>query len=176
MTSLSGGLQVVAFSDLVGSTSRAETLFRDEQEMFYKMFDAAFTGALKSSGVTHQVVKSTGDGFLFLFTNPEDLLLAYRACTAQVSNVSYKGEQYAVKMGAALGVPATVDGDPRGRVPNLAARLCGAASSNELLVDGALGAIIRDSPNLRTARLALEPAEHVLKGIGKIEAFRIRAL
>jgi class 3 adenylate cyclase len=146
-------LSTVLFTDIVGSTALAAALG-----------DEAWTTALGAhnsaverqvAGARGNVVKFTGDGALATFDGPARAIDCARAIRDAVEDIGLT-----IRAGLHTGEVEMVDGDVYGIAVHIAARIMGLAAPGEVLVSGAIPALVLGS------RIAFnEHGSHHLKGV-----------
>jgi class 3 adenylate cyclase len=163
-------VRAFVFTDIVDSTRLAETL-GDEQWGGVMQWHAQ---AVRSTVAEHggEVVKSTGDGFFLAFQDIDRAVEAAIALQRRFAeHREREGYAPAVRIGINAAEASQAGSDYSGRGVNLAARVCAAASGDEILVtrsslDG----------SRRTFQLG-EPRSVELKGVaGPVEVVAIRWL
>lgn len=146
-------LATVLFTDLVDSTKRAaQTGDRAWTGLLDQHFEKARVAVRAHGG---EMVKTTGDGVLALFTGPGQGV----RCAAQMI-AEARGQGLTVRTGLHTGeVERSVD-DVAGLAVHLAARIMGRAEAGEILVSGTVRDLVIGSELSFSAR-----GEHELKGI-----------
>jgi adenylate cyclase len=125
---------VVGFVDLVGSTELAVRLSTAELGAALSRFEGTASDLVVRHG--GRVVKLIGDEILF---STPDGPTGVRLAVALVDALAADPVVPHVRAGLAGGPVLTRDGDCFGPVVNLAARIVGAAASDEVLVDTVVG-------------------------------------
>jgi class 3 adenylate cyclase len=146
-------LSTVLFTDIVGSTERAETLG-----------DEAWTAALDvHNGVVQkhvasargEVIKFTGDGALATFDGPARAINCARAIRDAVQDLGLN-----IRAGLHTGEVEMADGDVHGIAVHIAARIMALAGPGEVLVSGVIPPLVLGS------RIAFDDrGSHELKGV-----------
>ena len=85
-----------------------------------------------------EVVKKLGDGTMAVFADAECALLAAEQCMREVTVVISDGYEPQMRAGLHYGTPQPIGIDYIGVDVNIAARLCEAASPNEVLISEAV--------------------------------------
>lgn len=168
-------LAVLLYCEPVAVAEKAERLHRDEQEMFYGVFEAAFEQVLRSAQLESTVTPHGADGLMCELSGPDDVLRVYHGCTLQFARISYGTWRCMLRMGAVFGEPVTLDTGPRGGLPRLAKQLSDGAAPGELLVDAHLGELLRGNPLVRDLGLLVEPSDAPAKRQSDVSPFRIRS-
>ena len=120
-------LATVLFTDIVGSTARAEEL-GDQQ--WRSLLDAHHTAARREfARFQGKEVKSLGDGFLATFDGPARAIRCASAITEAVRPLGIE-----VRTGLHTGEVELGEDDVRGIAVHIAARVAGLASPSEVLV------------------------------------------
>jgi class 3 adenylate cyclase len=143
----------VLFTDLVGSTARAQALGDEQWRLLLRDHDdevrrqlAAFAG---------REIKTTGDGFLATFDSPARAARCAAAIRAANQRLGLD-----VKAGVHTGECTFADGDVTGIAVHLAARVLERAAPGEVLVSGTVRDLLLGS-ELRFS----DRGRHELKGI-----------
>ena len=146
-------LSTVLFTDIVGSTERAEALG-----------DEAWTAALDLhndvvkryvASARGDVIKFTGDGALATFDGPARAINCARAIRDAVQDLGFN-----IRAGLHTGEVEMVDHDVHGIAVHIAARIMALAGPGEVLVSGAIPPLVLGS------RIAFDDrGNHVLKGV-----------
>ena len=146
-------LSTVLFTDIVGSTERATALG-----------DQAWTAALGAhnriieqqvAAARGRVVKFTGDGALATFDGPARAIECARDIRDALAEINID-----IRIGLHTGEVEMVDGDVHGIAVHIAARIMALAETGEVLVSGAIPALVLGS-GLRFA----DRGSHELKGV-----------
>jgi predicted ATPase/class 3 adenylate cyclase len=88
-----------------------------------------------------QVIKSTGDGILAVFTDAANAVAAAIDIERRVTSRTWPGiRDLQLRIGLDSGACKLIDGDVMGRSPNLAARLQSAGHGGQILLSGATAA------------------------------------
>jgi adenylate cyclase len=153
------GTVTVLFSDIEDSTALNERLGDDA---FVRLL-AAHDRAVRTQVARHggHVVKSQGDGFMVVFSNPVDAVDAARQIQKAVGKEgrSLRRTPVRVRIGIHVGTAVARDGDYFGRNVAKAARVAALADGGQILTSDEVREALPDSVDL-------EPAgEHQLKGL-----------
>jgi class 3 adenylate cyclase len=84
------------------------------------------------------VVKRLGDGTMAVFPDPSQAVAAARTALAACADIEADGYGAKLRAGLHFGTPRAIGSDYIGIDVNIAARLCEAASANEVLVSDAV--------------------------------------
>jgi class 3 adenylate cyclase len=125
------GIRTVMFTDIVGSTSLTQQFGDDRAMEFLDFHDTIVRDAL--SKCNGREVKHTGDGIMASFVSAA----AAVRCAAQIQReLAHQGPEFPIKVriGGAAGEPVEKDNDIFGSTVQLAARLCGHAQPDQILV------------------------------------------
>ncbi len=146
-------LSTVLFTDIVGSTERAEALG-----------DEAWTAALEAHNDTVQkhvasargeVIKFTGDGALATFDGPARAINCACAIRDAVQDLGLN-----IRAGLHTGEVEMIDHDVHGIAVHIAARIMALAGPGEVLVSGVIPPLVLGS------RIAFDDrGSHALKGV-----------
>jgi uncharacterized protein (TIGR00369 family) len=155
-------LATILFTDIVGSTQRAEQLgdtkWRELLEEHHRLARRQlhlFKG---------REVKTTGDGFLATFESPGQAVQCARAIRDGLKRLGLE-----VRIGVHTGECEVIGGDVGGVAVNIAARVQTAAAPGEILVSGTVSDLVSGS-GIRFIDRGL----HELKGIeGKRQLFAV---
>lgn len=131
-------MSVMLFTDLVASTQTADRHGDLVAAGLRRSHDAIVAAAVGAQG--GEVVKFTGDGALARFYTASSAL---RAADGIVGAAEHQNEEsdeppLEIKVGLNAGEPVEEAGDLFGSAVNLAARICGEAAGNEVLVSAAV--------------------------------------
>lgn len=132
-------LQVVMFTDIVGSVGLQQTVGTERYAALLQSHDALFMAALEHCGAG-RIVKHTGDGFLALFDRASDAVRAALYFQSQLSAHEWpKKAVITVRVGIHSGellMTAQTQSTPGivGDTVNLAARVMGLAAGKQILV------------------------------------------
>lgn len=156
-------LATVLFTDIVGSTERAVALGDEawsrllaEHDGLARRFVASFRG---------RVVKTTGDGILATFDGPGRAI----ACATEMAG-AMPGLGLQIRAGLHTGEVEAAEGDIHGIAVHVAARIMALANPDEVLVSGAVPALL-----LGSGLTFEERGTHQLKGVpGHWPVFRVR--
>lgn len=134
---------VVGFADLVGFTSLSRRIGFDDLEELLTAFEHTVS---EEVSIHHgQVIKTLGDGVLFVNTDPVQAALTALA----IAELSDKPPIPELRIGLAQGVVLPRLGDVFGEPVNIAARLCGSARPGRILIDENLADAIADDHRFR---------------------------
>jgi class 3 adenylate cyclase len=146
-------LATVLFTDIVGSTEHAAARgderwarLLEEHDALAHRYVASFRG---------QVVKATGDGILATFDGPGRAI----ACATEMSRAVRELGLH-IRAGLHTGEIESSDGDIHGIAVHVAARIMALADADEVLVSGAVPALLLGSGMQFEGR-----GTHVLKGL-----------
>jgi class 3 adenylate cyclase len=137
------GLTVVMFTDLIGSTALLARLGDDRMQRVQAAHVADVKRVVLGHGGT--VHKSMGDGVMASFPSALSALAAAAAVPRDMVALDARegGLGLAVRVGVSAGEPiADADGDLHGMAVVVAARLCGVAAENEILVQDIVRALV----------------------------------
>jgi class 3 adenylate cyclase len=156
-------LATVLFTDIVGSTERAESLgdarwseVLDDHHAFVRKQLQLFKG---------QEVKTTGDGFLATFNSPGRAVQAARAIREGVQRLGLE-----IRAGLHTGECEVTGADVAGIAVHLASRVLSLADPREILVTGTVHDLVTGS-GIRFA----DRGRHKLKGIeGEWQLFALQ--
>jgi adenylate cyclase len=126
----------ILFTDLVGFSSWALEAGDAQSLELLRRVDAAVSACVEELG--GQVIKRLGDGTMAVFNDPSAGVEA--ACDALTAGhgVSTDGYDARLRAGLHYGTPRAIGSDYIGIDVNIAARLCEAASANEVLMSEAV--------------------------------------
>lgn len=132
----SGALRAVrafVFTDIVDSTRLAEALGDEPWRVVMRWHDLAVQSIVAQHG--GEVIKTTGDGFFLAFDEIDRALEATIALQRRLAeHRAREGFAPAVRIGVNFAEGSRSGSDYSGRGVNLAARVCAAASGDEILV------------------------------------------
>jgi class 3 adenylate cyclase len=131
------GLRSVMFTDIVGSTELTQKLGDAAVMRLVNLHDEVVRAALGSNG--GREVKHTGDGIMSSFFSAESAVRAAMQIQLELAKLrSGNGHEHPVRVriGAATGEPVEQRHDLFGSTVQLAARLCGHAQPDQVLVSG----------------------------------------
>ena len=153
------------FTDLEGSSKLWEQ-HRQSMTEALERHDAILRDAVESSN--GEVVKTTGDGLMAVFSSPAD---GVSACLEAQHGLGHEAWGQAgplrVRMGLHVGEAAAREGDYFGPTLNRAARIMSAGHGGQVLLSAAAAALVMDGlPNGSTLR---DLGEYQLKGLGRPE-------
>ncbi len=155
------GVAIVVFSDLVDSTALLARLGDDGMERVRRAHVEDVAREVKGGG--GRVVKTLGDGTMATFESALGALKAAAGIQAAVERLD--GAQgkigIAARVGIAAGEPISDGDDLHGMTVVIASRLCSAAGTGEVLVQGVVESLVasRDGLSLEAA------SEYELKGV-----------
>jgi len=155
------GVAIVVFSDLVDSTALLARLGDDRMERVRRAHVEDVAREVKGGG--GRVVKTLGDGTMATFESALGALRAAAGIQAAVERLD--GAQgkigIAARVGVAAGEPIADGDDLHGMTVVIASRLCSAAGTGEVLVQGVVESLVasRDGVTLEAA------SEYELKGV-----------
>jgi class 3 adenylate cyclase len=146
-------LATVLFTDIVGSTARAEQI---GDQRWRGLLDAHHA-AVRRELARHRgaEVKSLGDGFLATFDGPARAIRCARAIAEAVRPLDIE-----VRCGLHTGEIEIGTGDVQGIAVHIAARICAAAAAGEVLVSRTVKDLVAGSGLHFDAR-----GQHSLKGL-----------
>lgn len=142
----------VLFTDLVGSTGLATRVGPAAAESLRRDHFAILRGAVDATGGSE--VKNVGDGLMVVFASCS----AGVGCAVEMQQRIERRnreaeEQFAVRIGMAMGDADSEDGDYFGPPVVEAARLCNAAAGGQILCGDVVRAMTRDGHEFRSAGL-----------------------
>jgi class 3 adenylate cyclase/tetratricopeptide (TPR) repeat protein len=126
MTSSSGGVVALLFTDLVRSTELLARLGDDAADELRRRHFAALRSAVAASD--GEEIKSLGDGLMVSFTSP----VAALSCALAMQE-SVQGSGLELRVGVHAGEPIREESDLFGAVVVVAKRLCDAAQGGQIL-------------------------------------------
>jgi class 3 adenylate cyclase len=132
------GIRTVLFTDVVNSTALTQSLGDEAALAILGVHDSIVRDALSTVG--GREVKHTGDGIMASFVSAASAV----RCAIQIQRELDKHAQanperpLKVRVGAAAGEPVERNNDLFGSTVQLAARLCGHAQPEQILVSGAI--------------------------------------
>jgi class 3 adenylate cyclase len=155
------GIRTVLFTDIVNSTTLTQSLGDEAALAIFGVHDTIVRDALAELG--GREVKHTGDGIMASFVSAAGAV----RCAIQIQRELDKHAQanpersLKVRVGAAAGEPVEQNNDLFGSTVQLAARLCGHAQPEQILVSNAI-------PDLCIGKGLLfeDVGKVVLKGFG----------
>lgn len=155
-------MSVMLFTDLVASTQLADVHGDLVAAGLRRSHDAIVSDAVREHG--GELVKFTGDGALARFFTASSALRAAARIVAAAEQHHHDpdGPRLEVKVGLNAGEPVEEAGDLYGSAVNLAARVCGEAGGNEVL----LSAAVRDLASGKGFRFSDRGAS-LLKGFSE---------
>ena len=126
-------LRAFVFTDIVDSTRLAETLGDEPWRGVMRWHDHAVRSIVAQHG--GEMVKSTGDGFFLAFDDIDRAIEATIGLQRRLAeHRDREGFAPAVRIGINAAEASRTGSDYSGRGVNLAARVCDAASADEILV------------------------------------------
>jgi class 3 adenylate cyclase len=132
------GIRTILFTDIVNSTTLTQLLGDDAALVMLGVHDSIVRDALSALG--GREVKHTGDGIMASFVSAAGAV----RCAIQIQREFDKHAQanpdrpLKVRVGAAAGEPVEQNNDLFGSTVQLAARLCGHAQPEQILVSNAI--------------------------------------
>jgi class 3 adenylate cyclase len=132
------GIRTVLFTDIVESTSFTQRVGDHAAMEIIGFHDTVVRSALT---VTEgREIKHTGDGIMACFTSPDAAVVCAARIQTDLTNQAFQrgGMTLQVRIGAAAGEPVEHHNDLFGATVQLAARLCGAASPDQILVSASV--------------------------------------
>ena len=130
------------FTDLVGSTALLARLSPAEGDVLISRHFAGLRGAL----AVHRgrEVKTLGDGFMAVFDSANDALACAVTMQQAVArqNRDHSEHELKIRVGLSAGEVSESDGDFHGMPVVEAARLCAAASADQILAADVVGALV----------------------------------
>ena len=137
MHAASDGALVIMFSDIEGHTPLVERLGDDGWMVLLREHNALVRQQLSAHG-GHEV-KSEGDGFMVVFSDPHRALHCATAIQSALAARNATAEQpLRVRIGLHAGNCVREDGDFYGRNVILASRIAGQAKGGEIVVSAPL--------------------------------------
>jgi len=134
--------QSILFTDLAGFSEWALNADDEKVADLLRRVDALITDAVETrDGV---LVKRLGDGAMAIFPDCQLALEAAFAAIAEVPRSQVDGYRPALRAGLHVGQPQRIGQDFVGVDVNIAARLCEAASDDQVFVSGAVRERIGD--------------------------------
>jgi class 3 adenylate cyclase len=155
------GIRTVLFTDVVNSTTLTQSLGDEGALAILGVHDTIVRDALAASG--GREVKHTGDGIMASFVSAAGAV----RCAIQIQRELDKHAQanpkhpLKVRVGAAVGEPVEQNKDLFGSTVQLAARLCGHAQPEQILVSNAIAELC-----IGKGLLFEDVGELTLKGFG----------
>ncbi len=155
------GIRTVLFTDIVDSTAFTQSMGDEAAMALFDVHNSVVRNALANS--SGREVKHTGDGIMASFVSAASAV----RCAIQIQRKLDKHAEanperpLKVRVGAAAGEPVEQNNDLFGSTVQLAARLCGHAQPEQILVSNAI-------PDLCIGKGLLfeDVGEVVLKGFG----------
>jgi class 3 adenylate cyclase len=155
------GIRTVLFTDIVNSTTLTQSLGDEAALALLGVHDMIVRDALSALG--GREIKHTGDGIMASFVSTAGAV----RCAIQIQRELAKHEEanperaLKVRVGAAAGEPVEQHNDLFGSTVQLAARLCGHAQPEQILVSNAIAELC-----IGKGLLFEDLGEVVLKGFG----------
>ena len=148
-------LATIVFTDIVGSTQKAELMGDQDWQDLLKAHDQTYRFELDLH--QGQEIKALGDGFVAIFDGP---IRALRFSKSLVRAMIPLGLE--IRVGAHIGEISLVDNDIHGIAVNIAARVADAADSGEVLISRTIKDLVAGS-NIALMDRGL----HKLKGVSE---------
>jgi class 3 adenylate cyclase len=164
-----GELQVVLFTDIVGSTAMTASLGDHPAQSVVREHDRIVRSALAERG--GQEIKHTGDGIMASFRSVSDAAVSALLMRDRIAVLQHDRPDHplAIRVGLNAGEPVSEDGDLFGSTVQIAARVCDRASSGEVVVTDVVRELLRGKL-MRFDDLGL----HEMKGVdGAIRLWRL---
>ncbi len=155
------GVAIVVFSDLVDSTALLAQLGDDRMDEVRRAHVQDVTGVVSASG--GRVIKTLGDGAMASFESALGALRAAAGIQSSVERLDAARGQIgiAARVGVAAGEPISDGDDLHGMAVVIAARLCSAAGTSEVLVQDLVASLVASRDGLSLG----EPQSYQLKGV-----------
>lgn len=155
-----GQTATIVITDLVGSTALRADLGEEAADRLRSEHDIRLTAVAESHGGT--VIKGTGDGLILAFAGATEALHASVALQQAIDSLGRRSQLLlAARIGVSAGDVTFEGGDCFGSPVIEAARLCGAADGNQILVADLVRLLARGRGGLEFAG----SSEMVLKGL-----------
>ena len=156
-----GGVAIVVFSDLVDSTALLAQLGDDRMDEVRRAHVQDVTGVVSASG--GRVIKTLGDGAMASFESALGALRAAAGIQSSVERLDAAQGQIgiAARVGVAAGEPISDGDDLHGMAVVIAARLCSAAGTSEVLVQDLVASLVASRDGLSLEELQ----SYELKGV-----------
>jgi adenylate cyclase len=159
----------IAFTDLVGFSDWAVDAGDDLALDLLRQVGRVMEATVETRN--GRVVKRLGDGTMVVFETADEAVAGTREALDAVAGIPCDGYQPTLRAGVHYGRPARIGGDYLGVDVTVAARLCDAASGNEILLSNEVAERIDDD----TASVT-RPAPVVEKGTPEsLRVYRIGA-
>lgn len=159
----------IAFTDLVGFSDWAVDAGDDPALELLRQVGRVMDATLESRN--GRVVKRLGDGTMVVFETADEAVAGTREALEAVGSIRCDGYRPQLRAGVHFGEPTRIGGDYLGVDVTVAARLCEAAGTNEILISNDVAERIE----VETARVA-QPAPVVEKGTPEhLRVFRLGA-
>jgi class 3 adenylate cyclase len=131
------GIRTILFTDIVESTALTQMLGDEAAMALLDLHNTVVRNALADSG--GREVKHTGDGIMASFISAASALkCATRVQRELAEHQKNRDRSLKVRIGAAAGEPVENHNDLFGSTVQLAARLCGHAAPEQILVSNAI--------------------------------------
>lgn len=161
-------LQVVLFTDIVGSTAMTASLGDHPAQSVLRDHNRIVRSALAERGGVE--IKHTGDGIMASFRSVSDAAGAALLMRDQIAGLA-DDHPLAIRIGLNAGEPVAEDGDLFGSTVQIAARVCDRAGNGEVVVTDVVRELLRGKL-LRFDDLGL----HEMKGVdGALRLWRLDA-
>jgi adenylate cyclase len=147
----------ILFTDVGGYSQWALEAGDEASLEMLRNVDALITASVEAHG--GQVVKRLGDGTMAIFPDCPAAVYAAFAAMSEVDQLSFNGYQPSLHAGVHVGRPLRIGDDFIGVDVNIAARLCEAAPTDEVLISSD----VRD--RIRSDGLSAESADAALRGV-----------
>ncbi len=156
------GLLAVLFTDIVGSTSFTQEHGDEASQRLVNVHNAIVRNAIKNRG--GREVKHTGDGILASYPQAGMAVESAAAMLrdAKKHNSSNPDLKLHLRIGINAGQPIQEDGDIFGTTVQLAARLCDAAGTDQILVTN----VVREMSQGRAVKFR-SAGEREMKGVSE---------
>jgi class 3 adenylate cyclase/pimeloyl-ACP methyl ester carboxylesterase len=164
-------LQVVLFTDIVGSTAMTAALGDHPAQSVVREHDRIVRSALADR--TGREIKHTGDGIMASFRSVSDAAGAALLMRDQIANLARERPDHplAIRVGLNAGEPVAEGGDLFGSTVQIAARVCDRAGTGEVVVTDVVRELLRGK-QMRFDDFGL----HDMKGVdGSIRLWRLDA-
>ena len=122
----------IAFTDLVGFSDWAVQAGDDDALELLRQVGRVMDATLESRH--GRVVKRLGDGTMVVFESADEAVAGTREALEAVTAIQVDGYKPQLRAGVHFGEPTRIGGDYLGVDVTVAARLCEAAGTNEILI------------------------------------------
>jgi adenylate cyclase len=122
----------IAFTDLVGFSNWAVDAGDDQALDLLRQVGAVTQATVE--GRNGRVVKRLGDGTMMVFESPDQAVAGTQETLDAVAQLRSDGYEPQLRAGVHFGEPSRIGGDYLGVDVTVAARLCEAAGSGEILI------------------------------------------